>query len=248
MGGFTKLFSRILISSVWSESNETRIVWITLLALTGPDGVAKITLPGLSRLAVIPLPEVEKAILTLSSPDQYSRTAEHEGRRIKEVRDDAGNLVGYFLYNYAKHRAVDATSAERQKRYRASRDGHARQKNRRQKTEVRVQKTETTTSTDSSGVEVVNAYNEVFGTKLESGPGNLKAARRALAEGYSLEAIRSVFVAVRDKTTETAAWCHGHNREFEYLIRPAYKKAGEPTQGPLDKIPNELATGRKATA
>lgn len=141
MGGFTKLFSRILVSSVWSESNETRIVWITLLALTGPDGIAKITIPGLSRLAAIAMPETKEALRVLSSPDAYSRTVENEGRRIKEVRDDAGNLVGFFLHNYAKHRAVDATSAERQKRFRLNRNSNARQKS-------EEQKTETSTSTD----------------------------------------------------------------------------------------------------
>jgi hypothetical protein len=155
MGGFTKLFSRILISSVWSESNETRIVWITLLALTGPDGIAKITLPGLSRLAVVPLPKVEVALRILSSPDPYSRTAEHDGRRLKEVRDEAGNLVGFFLFNYAKHRAVDATGAERQRKHRAKRDRNARQK-----TEGRRQKAENETAPLISGesVEATTGY------------------------------------------------------------------------------------------
>lgn len=119
MGGFTKLFSRILTSSVWSESNEVRITWITLLAATGPDGIARTTLPGLSRLANLSIEDTEKAVKVLCSPDRYSRTAEHEGRRIREERDAQGNLIGYFVFNYSKHRAVDATAAERKRRQRS---------------------------------------------------------------------------------------------------------------------------------
>lgn len=204
MGGFTKLFSRILISSVWSESNETRIAWITLLALTGPDGVAKITIPGLARLAVISLQAAEEAIRVLSSPDQYSRTAEHEGRRIKEVRDGAGNLVGYFLYNYSKHRAVDATSAERQKRYRAKRDSNARQKTEDRGQKSRGQKAETTdngvpATPVSKSVALVKApswtseacddWNGRFGAATAPG-GRIGAGLKAIVAKYGWEQIR----------------------------------------------------------
>jgi hypothetical protein len=138
MGGFTKLFSRILTSSIWSESNEVRIVWITLLAATGPDGTARVTLPGLSRLANISLQKTEKAVEVLASPDRHSRTQEHEGRRIREERDEGGNLIGYFIYNFFKHRAVDGTAAERQRRHRAKgmsrRDRHGLTKREREST------------------------------------------------------------------------------------------------------------------
>lgn len=31
MNGYTKLFNSILDSTIWGESDETRLVWITLL-------------------------------------------------------------------------------------------------------------------------------------------------------------------------------------------------------------------------
>jgi hypothetical protein len=141
MGGFTKLFSRILTSSIWSESNEVRILWITLLAATGPDGVARVTVPGLARLSNLGLQDVEKSIDILSSPDKYSRTAAQEGRRIREERTKDGNLLGFFVYNYSEHRAVDATGAERQRRSRAAKGLVTRDGNARQKTEDRRQTT-----------------------------------------------------------------------------------------------------------
>lgn len=152
MGGFTKLFSRILTSSIWSESNEVRIVWITLLAATGYDGIARVTVPGLARLSNIPLDQTRAALAVLCSPDPDSRTVEHEGRRIREERDEKGNLIGYYVFNYLRHRAVDATAAERKRRERArvTRDGHARQK-----TEDRVQTTATEARTSAvAAVEV----------------------------------------------------------------------------------------------
>ena len=96
---------------------------------------------------------------------------------------------------------------------------------------------------------VVDAYNSTFGTSLSYTPGNLRASARALAAGYTPEQISAVFSAVRERKTPTAVWCADNNREFEYLIRPAYKhhRTQEITEGPLDKIPNELATGRKAS-
>jgi hypothetical protein len=96
--------------------------------------------------------------------------------------------------------------------------------------------------------EAIEAYNATFGARIGHTPGNLRAAVRALDAGYSLDHIRGVFAAVRERKTPTAIWCAENNREFEYLIRPPYKhiRTQEVTQGPLDKIPNELATGRRA--
>ena len=121
LGGFTKLFSRILTSSIWSESNEVRIVWITLLAATGPDGLVRVTVPGLARLAALSLAETQKAIEILTAPDQYSRTVQYEGRRLREERDSEGNLIGFHVFNYMKYRALDTTAAERQRNFRRRR-------------------------------------------------------------------------------------------------------------------------------
>lgn len=99
---------------------------------------------------------------------------------------------------------------------------------------------------------LIDAYNAVLsapGKQIGYTPGNLKAAGRALAEGYTLEHCKTVFEAVKAGATIQARWCKENNREFEYLVRPPYKhhRTGEVVQGPLDKIHNELATGRKAS-
>lgn len=96
--------------------------------------------------------------------------------------------------------------------------------------------------------EAIDAYNAVFGTEIDYTPGNLRAAARAFAFGYTLTQMRRVFQAVKARETDSANWCFLHKREFEYLVRPEHKsyRTQEITPGRIDVILNELATGAKA--
>ncbi|HSW47097.1 MAG TPA: hypothetical protein VLM89_16150 [Phycisphaerae bacterium] len=107
--GFTKLCSTIITSSVWSEDHATRIVWISMLAMANAKGHVDTSLPGLARAANVSLEECKAAISVLSSPDQYSRTPDHEGRRIEA---QAG---GWRILNYQKYR--DSRDEEVRKEY-----------------------------------------------------------------------------------------------------------------------------------
>ena len=127
MAGFTKLFSEIVTSSIWSEDDKTRLVWITLLALVdNPKGEVPASIPGLANAARVSIKDCEKAVKILESPDEYSRTKEHEGRRIKPIDG------GWLIINYEKHRNREdsdprkVADRERQRRHRAqmSRDSH----------------------------------------------------------------------------------------------------------------------------
>jgi hypothetical protein len=89
--GFTKLFSDILCSSVWNEDDKTRIVWITLLAMRGPNNIARGSLDGVAHQARVSVKDCEMAIGKLSSPDRYSGDPEFDGRRIERV--DHGWLI-----------------------------------------------------------------------------------------------------------------------------------------------------------
>lgn len=109
MAGFTKLFSSILDSTIWQEPNETRLLWITMLAMSDANGEIQSSIPGLARRAAITLEQCEKGLVTLSSPDTYSRTKDHEGRRIEEVTG------GWRLLNHGRYRAL--LSYEERKEY-----------------------------------------------------------------------------------------------------------------------------------
>jgi hypothetical protein len=83
--GYTKLFASILASSIWSEPAETRVVWVTLLALKNRDHIVEASLPGIAALARVTMAEAAAAIATLEAPDPHSRTKDHDGRRIQAV-------------------------------------------------------------------------------------------------------------------------------------------------------------------
>ena len=99
MAGYTKLFQSILHSTIWREPNHVRIVWITLLAMSGKEGVAETSLPGLADVARVPLRDCEDALKRLQRPDPYSRSGDDGGRRIRPVDG------GWLLINHGKYRA-----------------------------------------------------------------------------------------------------------------------------------------------
>lgn len=118
MNNYTKLFNSLLTSTIWAEDDKTRIVWVTMLAMADQHGEVHSTVPGLSRIAGVPIPDVETALAKFMSPDQYSRTKDHEGRRIAEIEG------GWELLNHAKYRALASRedsktkAADRQRRKR----------------------------------------------------------------------------------------------------------------------------------
>ena len=94
---FTKLFSSITESTIWVEDNETRIVWIAMLAMADRKGRVWGSIPGLANRARVSVDGCRKAIQTFLSPDPDSRTKEEEGRRIREI-DGGWQLINYFKY------------------------------------------------------------------------------------------------------------------------------------------------------
>ena len=96
--GYTKLFGSIVASTIWREDDKTRIVWITLLALSDKDGYVAGSIPGLADLARVSIPECEQALEKLQQPDKYSRSPEHDGRRLEVVEG------GWLILNRAKYR------------------------------------------------------------------------------------------------------------------------------------------------
>lgn len=89
--GYTKLFSEIVMSTIWREPDHVRLLWITMLALKDQFQTVNASLPSLADAARITLKDCEKAITVLESPDKYSRSSEFEGRRIQPC--DGGWLI-----------------------------------------------------------------------------------------------------------------------------------------------------------
>jgi hypothetical protein len=106
---YTKLFNSIITSTIWSEDDQTRIVWITMLAIADKNGEVQGSIPGLARIAGVPVEACRSAITKFLSPDVDSRTKDDEGRRIELIDG------GWHLLNHSKYRdmASDADRAEK---------------------------------------------------------------------------------------------------------------------------------------
>lgn len=109
MAGYTKLFSSILMSSIWEESNETRLVWVTMLALADQFGHVDGTVKSLARVARVSVEECQEALDCFLSPDPHDRSGVAEGRRI--VAENGG----WTLVNHAAYRQKMSADERRQR-------------------------------------------------------------------------------------------------------------------------------------
>jgi len=117
---YVKLFASILTSSVWSESMETRLVWVTMLTLADRDGFVRSSPSGLARSANVPLAACRTALRTLEQPDVESSTQEWAGRRIEAIEG------GWTVLNYEKYRDLrdpDVRREQTRERVRKHREG-----------------------------------------------------------------------------------------------------------------------------
>jgi hypothetical protein len=75
-------------------------MWITLLACADSDGYCAGSIVGFAAMARMSVEDAEKTIAKLESPDVYSRTPDHDGKRILKVDG------GWVLVNYTKYREM----------------------------------------------------------------------------------------------------------------------------------------------
>jgi hypothetical protein len=97
--GYTKLFQKILASSVWNEDLVTKVVWVTLLALKDQHHIVAGSVGGIAHQARVSLEECRVALEKLSAPDPDDTSGIDEGRRIKRVEG-----VGWLVTNGQMYR------------------------------------------------------------------------------------------------------------------------------------------------
>lgn len=153
MSGYTKVFSSILDSTVWGLSKEARLLWITMLVKKNRQQIVEAAVPGLANAARLSLEETEKSLAELSAPDRYSRTKEHDGRRIQEVPG------GWLILNGEKYR--DMLSLEERREYKRKKQKEYRDKTAAKK-RVRAQGAER----ETRFVEAVEAGNEPLADQI----------------------------------------------------------------------------------
>lgn len=95
---YVKIFREILMSSIWDEDTDVRLLWITLLVLADQDGYVRGTPEALARAARLSRKAVDRGLEVLQMPDPESRTSENDGRRIEPAPG------GFMVLNYKAYR------------------------------------------------------------------------------------------------------------------------------------------------
>jgi len=107
---YNKIFTKILDSSIWLETDATRIVWLTLIASMDESGFCHFASPGnLANRARVPIEATVDAIKVLESPDPNSGDSSNEGRRIERVPG------GWMVLNAPKYRELVTRAVNQEK-------------------------------------------------------------------------------------------------------------------------------------
>jgi len=105
---YAKLLSSITASTLWSEPNQTRILWITMLAMADRYGRVEGTVPGLAHMARISVEDTRVGLQRFLSPDEDSNNQAYEGRRIEKIEG------GWKLLSYERIRDMRDEEAHRE--------------------------------------------------------------------------------------------------------------------------------------
>lgn len=109
---FAKLDLSITDSSIWFQPDHVLRVWIVMMTKRDyRTGILTKTLPALARDAGKTIEETEDALRVLMSPDPYSRTKEHDGKRIEVVEG------GWRLLNHQQYADSEESERERKRRW-----------------------------------------------------------------------------------------------------------------------------------
>jgi len=109
---FVKLDCNIVFKSIWSEDSDTKVVWITMLAMADSDGVLEAAVTGIASVAKVSVEKVQIAIDKFLAPDKLSTNPDNDGRKIERTRE------GYKILNYEIYRQKDHTAAARMRKHR----------------------------------------------------------------------------------------------------------------------------------
>lgn len=119
---FTKLQRSIVSSSIWLQDAETRLVWITLLALCDRDGIVRASPLSLAHQARVSQKGCAHALELFQAPDADSRSMDFEGRRVERVDG------GFKLLNY--DRILNEGAREERRGYNREKQAESRARKR----------------------------------------------------------------------------------------------------------------------
>lgn len=123
---YGKIFDSIYEGTLYGQW-EALVTFQQMIVLCDADGMIDMTPHAIAARTSIPLKIIEKGIAVLEDPDPFSRTPDHEGRRIELI--DAHRPWGWHIINHAKYLGlqdadmVRAQTRERVRKHRAAKAG-----------------------------------------------------------------------------------------------------------------------------
>lgn len=175
-----------------------------MLARSDSRGRVWASIPGLANVAGVTIEQCEKALDVFLSPDPYSRTKDHEGRRIEEIDG------GWILLNHNKYRDLRdenvkrENDAERQRRHREKKKKEAESVTDCHTKSQTIAHTEAYTDTElleakasmsgkpDAAKRILTFLNERTGRNYRPVPSNLKPITARIKEGYTEDECRMV--------------------------------------------------------
>jgi hypothetical protein len=99
-GGFALLWGKILDSSIWLESKEARLVWITMLAMKDSNGRVYAAPGALAHRARVEPEACREALQKFLQPDSESTSKVEGGRRIREI-EGGWQIINHEVYRFS---------------------------------------------------------------------------------------------------------------------------------------------------
>jgi len=163
MSGYTKLVPEIVQSSIWNESSDVRVVWITLLAIKDADGYVRGDARTVARMANVSVDSAEEALKKFQDPDPFSHTPDNEGRRVAPADG------GWMVLNHEQYREVGMSDANKEYWRKKKKEQRERDKSKEKKdvkdTSLTVQDSSASASSSVSGSISVSKDGESEGKK-----------------------------------------------------------------------------------
>lgn len=92
---------------------KAMVVFQQMIVLCDSDGVIDMTSPAISRRTNIPLDIIVESIKFLCQPDEQSRSASHEGKRLIPINE--GRPWGWKIVNHAYYRSLASHEDKKEK-------------------------------------------------------------------------------------------------------------------------------------
>ncbi len=109
---YSKIFRQIYDGTL-ADDWRALVTFQQLLILADEQGVVDMTPGAIHRTTGIPIDIIEPGLVKLAQPDQHSRSAAEEGRRIVSI--DPDRPWGWRLVNYVYYRNLATKEEKRQK-------------------------------------------------------------------------------------------------------------------------------------